>query len=372
MLDFVPNHTAFDHPWINTHPDFYIEGSEQALAAAPENYCRVLTNQGARILAHGRDPNFSGWPDTLQLNYANAQLQAAQMAELSTIAGQCDGVRCDMAMLLLPRVFQRSWGLEPAPFWPRALEAVRLAHPGFVFLAEAYWDLEWEMQQQGFDYCYDKRLYDRLRGGDANAIRAHLAAGLAYQARLARFLENHDEPRAAAAFSCRQQQAAAVATYFAPGLRLLHQGQLEGARIRVPVHLSRAPIERPCAAIVAFYDRLLAVIGTPKVFRDGAWSLIAPQPAWPDNPTWRDFISYAWCAREGDRYIVVVNYSNHQSQCYVPLPFAGMRGARFCLVDVMGSEKYDRDGHDLVVPGLYLDLPAWHYNVFRLDPLKSG
>jgi hypothetical protein len=277
-----------------------------------------------------------------------------------------------MAMLLLPRVFQRSWGLEPAPFWPKALEAVRLAHPGFIFLAEAYWHLEWEMQQQGFDYCYDKRLYDRLRGGDANAIRAHLAAGLDYQARLARFLENHDEPRAAAAFSCRQQQAAAVATYFAPGLRLLHQGQLEGARIRVPVHLSRAPIERPCAAIVAFYDRLLAVIATPDVFRDGAWSLIAPQPAWPDNPTWRDFICYAWCAREGDRYIVVVNYSGHQSQCYVPLPFAGMRGARFCLVDVMGSEKYDRDGHALMAPGLYLDLAAWHYNVFRLDPTKSG
>jgi hypothetical protein len=372
MLDFVPNHTALDHHWVETHPDFYIEGSEHALAAAPENYRRVLTNQGARILAHGRDPNFSGWPDTLQLNYANAELQAAQMAQLSAIAGQCDGVRCDMAMLLLPRVFQRSWGLTPAPFWPKALEAVRLAHPGFMFLAEAYWDLEWEMQQQGFDYCYDKRLYDRLRGGDANAIRAHLAAGLDYQARLARFLENHDEPRAAATFSWRQQQAAAVATYFAPGLRFFHQGQLEGARIRVPVHLSRAPIEPRSADIVAFYDRLLAVIGTPDVFRDGAWSLIAPQPAWPDNPTWQDLISYAWGARESDRYIIVVNYSNHQAQCYLPLPFADMRGGRFCLADVMGSERYDRDGNSLTLSGLYVDLAAWHYNVFRIEPIRSG
>ena len=177
MLDFVPNHTALDHPWTKTHPDFYIEGSEQALAAQPENYCRIDTDQGPRILAHGRDPNFPGWPDTLQLNYANPALQAAQMAELATIAGQCDGVRCDMAMLPLPEVFQRTWGLTPSPFWPKAIAAVRDAHRGFTFLAEAYWDLEWELQQQGFDYCYDKRLYDRLRHADAGAIRAHLGRG---------------------------------------------------------------------------------------------------------------------------------------------------------------------------------------------------
>src|SRR5882724_5006425 len=186
MLDFVPNHTALDHPWVRTHPDFYVQGSEQALAAAPQNYCRVETDRGARILAYGRDPNFPGWPDTLQLDYANPALQAARIAELASIAGHCDGLRCDMAMLLLPEVFQRCWGLTPAPFWPKAIAAVRDAHPGFTFLAEAYWDLEWELQQQGFDYCYDKRLNDRLRDGDASAIRAHLVAGLDYQDRLAR------------------------------------------------------------------------------------------------------------------------------------------------------------------------------------------
>src|SRR5262245_1162202 len=123
MLDFVPNHTALDHPWARTRADFYVRGSEQALAEAPQNRCRVDTDQGPRILAYGRDPNFPGWPDTLQLNYANPALQSAQMAELATIAGQCDGVRCDMAMLLLPEVFQRSWGLTPAPFWPKAIAA---------------------------------------------------------------------------------------------------------------------------------------------------------------------------------------------------------------------------------------------------------
>jgi glycosidase len=366
MLDFVPNHTALDHPWVRTHPDFYVQGSEQALAAAAENCCRVDTDQGPRILACGRDPNFPGWPDTLQLNYANPALQTAQMAELAAIAEQCDGVRCDMAMLLLPEVFQRSWGLVPAPFWPKAIAALRQAHRGFTFLAEAYWDLEWELQQQGFDYCYDKRLYDRLRHGDAGAIRAHLGAGLDYQDRLARFLENHDEPRAAAVFPWAQHQAAAIVTCFAPGLRFFHQGQLEGARVKVSVHLCRALAEARNADVAAFYDRLLSVLKSGG-FRDGAWSLIPPQSAWDGNPTDQDFISFAWQTRDGGRYVVVVNYSDHQGQCRLRLPFAALTGRKVRLVDMMGMEVYDRDGAGLVEPGLFIDLGPWRYNVFRLE-----
>jgi len=128
---------------------------------------RVKTQQGPRILAHGRDPNFPGWPDTLQLDYTNPDLQNAKLDELLAVAGKCNGVRYDMAMLLLPDIFQRTWGVTPQPFWPTATATVRRAHPGFTFMAEVYWDLEWTLQQQGFDYCYDKRLYDRLQAGNA-------------------------------------------------------------------------------------------------------------------------------------------------------------------------------------------------------------
>jgi hypothetical protein len=366
MLDFVPNHTALDHPWVKMHPDFYVQGTERALAAGPGNYCRVETDQGARILAHGRDPNFPGWVDTLQLDYTNPALQLAQMAELATIAGQCDGLRCDMAMLLLPEVFQRTWGLTPAPFWPKAIAAVREAHRGFTFLAEAYWDLEWELQQQGFDYCYDKRLYDRLRHSDAGAIRAHLGAGLDYQDRLARFLENHDEPRAAAVFPWPRHQAAAIITALVPGLRFFHQGQFEGAGVRVPAHLRRGLVEPRNADIAAFYDRLLSVLKSDG-FRAGAWSLIPPQPAWGGNPTDQDFVSFAWQTRDGGGYVVVVNYSDHQGQCHLRLPFAGLAGRKVRFVDMMGSEIYDRDGTGLIEPGLFIDLGAWRYNVFRLE-----
>ncbi|CAN5903760.1 alpha-amylase family glycosyl hydrolase [soil metagenome] len=366
MLDFVPNHTALDHAWVRTQPDYYVQASEAALAEQPQGYIGVETERGPRILAKGRDPNFPAWPDTLQLDYGNPALQAARVAELIAISGQCDGVRCDMAMLLLPEVFQRTWGITPPPFWPQAITAVRRAHAGFTFLAEAYWDLEWDLQQQGFDYCYDKRLYDRLEHADAGAIRGHLQAGLDYQDGLARFLENHDEPRAAASFAWPQHQAAAILTFFAPGLRFFYQGQLEGARVRVPVHLCRGPIEPPNPAIAAFYDRLLSAL-----INDGAWSLLAPQEAWSANPTDQDFIAYGWSTPSGGNHIVVVNYSDHQAQCRLRLPFDGLAGGRFRLVDIMGSEVYSRDGDELRGVGLYIDLGPWRYNVFRLEPIAA-
>ncbi len=277
-----------------------------------------------------------------------------------------------MAMLQLPDVFRRTWNIEMDPFWPAAIEAVRRVHPDFIFLAEAYWDLEWEMQHQGFDYCYDKRLYDRLRDGNASPVRAHLAADPAYQSRLARFLENHDEPRAASTFTLSQQRAAAIVTYLSPGLRFFHQGQFEGARIHVPMHLRRAPVEQPNADIVAFYARLLSVLGTGDAFRHGTWSPVPPQPAWPGNPTWNDFISCIWCSRDDSRYVVAVNYSDHQAQCRLPLPFDDIQGRQIRLVDLMGTEEYDRDGHELTSPGLYLDLGPWHFNVFKLSATASA
>jgi glycosidase len=365
MLDFVPNHTAPDHPWVKAHPDFYVEGAEAALAAAPGNYLRVGTDGGPRILAHGRDPNFPGWPDTLQLNYANPALQAAQVEELIGIAGKCDGLRCDMAMLLLPNIFQRTWGSTPESFWPKAIAAVHAKYPGFTFMAEVYWDLEWILQQQGFHYCYDKRLYDRLRDGHARPIREHLLAGLDYQDRLARFLENHDEPRAASEFAWAQHQAAAIITFLSPGLRFFHQGQFEGAQVRIPTHLCRGPTEPADPKVAPFYARLLTTLKRTDALRDGAWSQIQPRPAWSGNPTSEGFVACAWAGETGSRYVVVVNCAEVQGQCRLPLPFAEFRGKKLHLTDLMGTEVYDRDGSESVDAGLYIDHVPWHFNVFE-------
>src|SRR5262249_21557862 len=230
---FVPNHTALDHPWVTEHPEFYVAGSEEALAREPANYCRLATPSGPCILAYGRDPYFPGWPDTLQLNYRHAKLRTAMQEELCRAADRCDGLRCDMAMLLLPDVFARTWGAASVPrdgsapvdtpFWPEALARVRQNHPGFVFMAEGYWDLEWTLQQQGFDYTYDKRMYDRLHARNAGAVRGHLHADPEFLRKSVHFLENHDEPRAAAAFPRPVHRAAAVLTFLVPGMRFFHE-----------------------------------------------------------------------------------------------------------------------------------------------------
>jgi Alpha amylase, catalytic domain len=368
MLDFVPNHTAPDHPWVRTHPEYYVEGSEEALARAPENYLRVPTDRGPKMLAYGRDPNFPSWPDTLQLNYANPELQLARIDELLAIAGKCDGVRCDMAMLLLPEIFERTWGITPEPFWPRAIPVVHAQYPAFTFMAEVYWDLEWTLQQQGFDYCYDKRLYDRLRDGRVRPIHDHLLAGLDYQDKLARFLENHDEPRPASEFPWPQHQAAAIVTFLSPGLRFFHHGQFDGARVRVPTHLCRGPVEPTNPVIAAFYSKLLQALKQTSAFRNGSWSQIQPLPAWPGNWTHDGFVAYAWAISEGGHYLVVVNYAGNRGQCRLPLPCPEFRGKQIHLTDLMGAEVYDRDGSELVGPGLYIDHAPWHFNVFALQP----
>jgi hypothetical protein len=365
MLDFVPNHTALDHPWVEQHPEYYVSGTEADLAQAPQNYTRVKRSSGEVVLAHGRDPYFSGWPDTLQLDYGNPATQEAMIGELIRIAGQCDGVRCDMAMLVLPDVFERTWGRRAPLFWPAATRRVKDKAPGFCFMAEVYWDLEWTMQQHGFDYAYDKRLYDRLRERHAAPVRGHLCAELGYQSSLARFMENHDEPRAAATFPPAIHAAAAVITYLSPGLRFFHQGQFEGRKKRISPHLVRAPVEPVDERLRRFYDGLLAVLRHPSL-RDGEWRLLECTPAWDGNWTSDCFIVGCWQGSDGQRRLVAVNYAENQSQCRVRLPFADLSGGTVRLADLMSPASYDRDGGELLSRGLYLDLAPWGYHVFDL------
>ena len=364
MLDFVPNHMGPDHPWINEHPDYFVHGSENDLARAPQNYCRVQTKSGPLVFAYGRDPYFDGWPDTRQLNYGNPDLQQAMIRELERIAGQCDGVRCDMAMLALPEVFERTWGIRTDMFWPKATQSVLRTNPNFLFMAEVYWDLEWTMHHQGFDYAYDKRLYDRLREGHARPVREHLQAGGDYQNKLARFLENHDEARAATAFPPGIHQAAAIITFLSPGLRFFHQGQFQGQRKRISPHLCRGPVEPVSQQLEQFYGRLLSVLRRPAV-RKGQWQLLECMPAWEGNWTWDSFLAFAWQGG-GERLLVTVNYAPCQGQCYVRLPFADLRDGVWRLQNQMEDVCYDRDGSDLQSRGLYLDMPPWQASVFAL------
>jgi glycosidase len=372
VLDFVPNHVALDHPWVQAHPEWFVHGSAADLAREPQNWTRL----GGHILAHGRDPYFPGWTDTLQLSWFHPGLRRAMLDELLRVSRRCDGVRCDMTMLLLPDVFRRTWGERARPadgapadegdFWPGAIAAVKGERPDFVFLAEAYWDLERTLLQQGFDFAYDKRLYDRLREGRAAEVRRHLAAEPDFQRRCARFLENHDEPRAAAVFGPEQYRAAAVVTYLAPGLRFFHEGQWQGRKQHASIHLGRRPAEPVDRALEDFYGRLLEVLKRPEV-RGGTWRLCGCVPAWEGSPAAEGFLSWLWQA-EGRRLLVAVNYAPAPGQCFVRLEGVRLEGNKWELHDLLSDASYQREGDDLARRGLYLDVPAWGHHAFALTP----
>jgi hypothetical protein len=366
ILDFVPNHVAPDHPWASTHPEYFIRGDDEDLGKDPASFISV----GGKVLACGRDPYFPAWPDVLQLNAFNPGLRSAIAETVQQIAEQCDGVRCDMAMLMMSDVFERTWGSRAGArptedYWPSLITAVRSRHPEFRFLAEAYWDLEWALQQQGFDYCYDKKLYDRMEHADAESVRLHLLADMSYQHRLVRFLENHDEPRAAAIFAAEKARAAAVMLLTLPGSKLLHEGQFEGRRVRLPVFLSRRPEESPDGDLQAFYQRLLRETAR-EVFRNGRWRL-CDRSGWPDNPSHLNIV--AWCWELGDeRYLVACNFSDTPSQAVIQVPLENLRGKAWRLSELLSAESHERGGDEMVKSGLFVSLLPWQWHFFRLTP----
>jgi hypothetical protein len=372
MLDFVPNHTATDHALLTESPHAYFRGTEDDIARHPEAFYRT---RGGMIVAHGRDPYFAPWQDTAQVDYAHYPGRAAMLAQLQTIATQCDGVRCDMAMLLLPHVIERTWGDRLGSewirdsFWTEAIPAVRERHPDFVFMAEAYWGLEWELQQQGFDFTYDKTLYDRLHGGDAAGVRAHLAAEPSFRDRGARFLENHDEPRAAAVFGVPEGFGPALVTSLAPGLRLLHEGQLEGRRIKLPVQLGRRRDEPVDEAVRAFYARVLAVLRDPTLHH-GTFVPLEVRPAGEGDRTHDGLVAFAWREDEasGPRLVVVVNLRPEPAWARIPLGVAGFEGGRtYRLLDRLDGATYRRAGDELTGPGLYVALRPRQSHVFAVE-----
>jgi hypothetical protein len=324
------------------------------------------------VLANGRDPYFPAWPDVVQLNALSPDLRGAVIDTLGSIAEQCDGVRCDMAMLMMNDVFERTWGGRaggrPADdYWPTVIGAVKGAHPDFVFLAEAYWDLEFALQQQGFDYCYDKRLYDRLEHDGADAVHGHLSVESGYQQKLVRFLENHDEPRVAATLPPAKARAAAALTLSQTGARLVHEGQLEGRKVRIPVFLARRPAEEPDTNLVAFYESLFDAL-RDQVFRTGDWHL-GDRGGWDGNDTWQNLIAWGW-RDDRPRKLVVVNFGDAPAAAHVSLPWDDLRGRDWILDDDANAQRYERSGDDLR-NGLYVALEPWAWNLFDLRPLEG-
>jgi hypothetical protein len=365
VLDFVPNHVAPDHLWATEHPEYFIQGSADELRRDAGAYVDV----NGKAIACGKDPYFPAWPDVLQLNAFNSGLRTAAKATLASIANQCDAVRCDMEMLMINSVFERTWGdkagTKPSSeYWVDLIAATKRTHRDFLFIAEAYWDLEWELQQQGFDFCYDKRLYDRLEHANAESVRLHLRAEPAYQSKLLRFLENHDEPRAATTFSPAKERALAVVTSTLPGARLFHEGQFEGRKVRLPVFLARRPQEPVDKSLQDFYMNLVLGVRDSS-FRDGDWTL-CDCTGWFDNRSFENVVAWTW-KKDENRYLIVVNLSDSRSQALVRVTDNALRGREWQLNDELSGRSYQRSGDEMSSPGLYVDLQPWGYHIFRFS-----
>jgi glycosidase len=372
ILDHVPNHVAPDHPWTQSHPEFFIQADMQALFNNPDDYLK----SGNHVYARGRDPYFPPWPDVIQLNAFSEGLRKATLDTLKEIASKCDGVRCDMAMLLVNRIFEKTWGTQAGimpdeEFWPRIIAQVKKAYPHFLFIGEVYWDMEWEMQQQGFDFCYDKRLYDRLEKENAESVWFHLSAELSYQKKMVRFLENHDEPRAEVTFPNEKHKPAAVTTLTTPGIKLLHEGQMDGYKKRLPVFLARRPDDTADQEIKGFYNKLTGLLQKYNtLFQEGKWQL-CERYGWPDNQSCLNLVAWCW-EHHDEKLFIVVNLSEHTSQAMIKLPWPELQGKNWCLTEMLDqSVDYLRKGDQMLIQGIFIELLPWKTHFFSIRETKE-
>ena len=378
MVDFVPNHLAVDHDLTTAHPSLFVNGDHGAMEANPANFFVARRDGGGEeiVLAHGRDPHFDGWEDTVQLDYSNPDTVDMMETILESIASMADAVRVDMAMLLLPRIFEQTWGKvidDDLAFWPRAIARAKACNPDFVLVAEAYWDTEGELQDLGFDYTYDKRLYDRLKeaDGDAGPVRGHLRADLGFQSRSVRFLENHDEERALTAFPGGRDRMLGLATVVSsvPGLLFLYDGQMEGATKHQSMH-SFAPMSEPCDySILAVWQTLLSsplacAIDEGSVEWKG---VLDTSPSNNGDPSFSSLVALQWNAGPSPAFVVIVNLSHAPCTGHVHVDVEA--GGEWYLRDVLSPVVgYGRTiGPD---SPLWVSLPAYGVHLFGLCPTR--
>ena len=378
MLDFVVNHTALDHPWVAQRPEWFVQAKGAAADSQPGAFvplpCQSGEQKDWRVFAHGKDPYFPAWVDTLQLNLLHPDLIRAHTENLLQAARQCDGLRCDMAMLGLGDVFRKTWGVlaDPADgspcadedFWTTAIDQLRSKVPDCLLCGEIYWSMEGRMLDMGFDLAYDKTAYDLLRHGDGRGLQGYEAAVADRLGHLVRFGENHDESRMAAAFGPGRSLAALPLILGSDGPILVHQGQLVGERIPAGIHLSRQAPESSDFDISKRANLLLEFLVDP-----GEKQLVRVDAAWPGNPSHECVIVKAWKSTHR-KLLLCVNYAGHPSQARVRLPDSWIEPN----ANAIHLEMQDHIGGLAIAPtlkeiaelGLFVELPPWGTHLFEM------
>jgi hypothetical protein len=370
ILDFVPNHFNADSKLIKTNPEILLSVKKELFEKDNHTYFQPDSTV-ERYFAHGRDPFFPAWQDTVQINFFSPQARTYLIEVLLQLTKVCDGVRCDMAMLALNNVFKNTWtgvlngekNFFENEFWKEAIEKTKVERNDFLFIAEAYWDLEWKLQQLGFDYTYDKSLTDRLKFGNAQVIHDHLHAEQEYQNKSVRFIENHDEERSIVSIGKERVKRASVIISTIKGLRFYFDGQFEGKKIKLPVQLGREPEEVVGDECSDFYKRLLSIVKAD-IFKFGEWNLLEPLKSWEGNNTFSNILAWSWSYKNELR-IVVINYSEIISTCRIKIDVSGYP-EEIELVDLLNGQKYLRSAEEIYNFGLYIELKPYQAHIFSL------
>ncbi|MHB1688394.1 MAG: alpha-amylase family glycosyl hydrolase [Ignavibacteriaceae bacterium] len=372
FLDFVPNHFNADTKYLKTNPEFFLNGDEEMFSKDPFTFFKSSFDE-TKIFAHGRDPFFPVWEDTVQVNYSNEETRNFMTSILLGLSEVCDGVRCDMAMLELNNVFENTWlgvlnkqnySKPKKEFWSEAISKVKAKNPGFIFLAEVYWDLEWQLQQNGFDYTYDKRLTDRLASKAVLDVKAHLNAEKSFQLKSVRFLENHDEERAVERFGMKESLAGSVLISTIQGMRFYYDGQFEGKKIKLPVQLGSKPVEKPNLFVKEYYDRLLSIT-KEKIFQEGNWQMLNALPVSHDNFSFENIFTWQWQLQNETR-IIAINYSGNTSQCRLKFEVKSNQ-AEILLIDLLNKVEYIRSISEIKTIGLFIELKSYQSHIFKFS-----
>ena len=156
-----------------------------------------------------------------------------------------------------------------------------------------------------------------------------------------RFIENHDEPRAATAFGPRAR-AAAVVMSTVPGARLYHDGQFDGLRTKIPVFLARGPVEPVDEDLRAFYAPLVGL-------EISDWRL-EDVSGWPDNRSCEQLLAWSFAG-----HLAVVNFGDAPAQGMVEVP------ARPCT-DLLTGTRFEATAERL-----YVALDGWHSHLLQFE-----
>ena len=364
ILDFVPNHMAIDHEWVETNAEYFINGSYEDLKKNPNAYFQAKNN---KIIAFGKDPYFPAWPDVAQLNYSNPETRKAMAETVNGIAKMCDGMRCDMAMLILNKIQKQIWGdktkyLEPAnEFWNELIPLIKKEDPGFIFIAEAYWGLEDELISYGFDFVYDIDFYHALIENNIDRIKTILSGGQKYSKNRLRFVENHDEPRALASFGRERALPATIILALTNGGHLFYQGQMEGFSKRLSVYLLRKASEDVNEDIYSFYENYFKALVEIKKLGI-PWQYFEPEQDNANDITNKNILAFS-CGK----YVAVVNYAHTEAKVKLKLDLSWVTLKYIVFSDKLSLVKFEKKPEDVVPDGLHLMLSPYDFHLFKIE-----